>query len=288
MIKPLLVACCCLLPASGLLADSSPRLISAGASLTAVLQQLELADYLVGVDSTSEPLFATEAPAVVGYQRQLGSEGVLSLRPQVLIGTEEMGPPAVLTQLRQAGVEIMLLSAEPSMEALYDNITRLAERFDRVPQGQQLRADLQQQLAALPPRPETPPQALFLLSHSAGSVLVAGRHTAGGSLLELGGMHNPMASRFSQYRALSAEAFIGMAPHWLVTTTQSIEFAGGSQRLLALHPALAATPAGRRQQVMGVDGKLMVGGFSPAITDTLGQLRQAALDGESPSMAHAD
>lgn len=283
-----LFACCGLLPAGASLADSSPRLISAGASLTAVLQQLNLADYLVGVDTTSEALFVSKAPAIIGYPRQLGSEGVLSLRPQVLIGTEDMGPPAVLTQLRQAGVEVMLLSAEPSMEALYGNIKRLAERFDRVAEGNQLRAELQAQLAALPPQPETPPQALFLLSHSAGSLLVAGSHTAGGSLLELGGMHNPMAARFSQYRALSAEAFIGLAPLWLITTTQSLEAAGGAERLLALHPALAATPAGRQQNIVGVDGAQMVGGFSPAIPDTLGQLRQAALGDSPAAMAHAE
>ncbi|WVM92296.1 hypothetical protein ULG90_22115 [Halopseudomonas pachastrellae] len=55
----------------------------------------------------------------MGYQRQLSAEGVLSLKPDVLLGTEEMGPPPVLAQLREAGVDVVVLSASPSLDTLY-------------------------------------------------------------------------------------------------------------------------------------------------------------------------
>lgn len=283
------VGACLWLLAWPLLAESrSPRLISAGASITAIFQALELTPQLVGVDSTSLPLLGDQAPANIGYPRQIGAEGLLSLNPDVLIGSEEMGPPAVLAQLRSAGVEVLVLSAEPSLETLLANITTLGQRFDREAQAARLRRDLESQLAALPQVPEPQPQALFLLSHSAGSLLVAGSRTAGDSLVRLGGMHNPMASQFSQYRALSAEAFIGLAPVWLLTTSQSLDMAGGVDGLLALQPTLRATPAGRQGQVLGVDGAQMVGGFSPAIADTLLQLRQAALSAEPRRQARVD
>ena len=40
----------------------------------------------------------------IGYQRALSAEGILSLRPTVVIGTTEAGPPTVIEQLRAAGV----------------------------------------------------------------------------------------------------------------------------------------------------------------------------------------
>ena len=262
-----------------------PRLVSAGASITHIIQALELEANLVGVDSTSLPLLGSRDLPNIGYPRQVSSEGLLSLNPTVVIGTEDMGPPAVLEQLRQAGVEIVILSAEPSMEALFSNIEAIGLQFGRHQEAAKLHDRLQQQLAALPAVQEPRPRALFLLSHTAGSLLVAGRDTAGDSMIHLGGMQNPLESQFSQYRALSAEAFIGLEPLWLITTSQSLEMAGGIDGILALQPALGATPAGQRRQVMGVDGSQMVGGFSPAIADTLLQLRRTIGRVEPPRRA---
>lgn len=252
------------------------RLVSAGASITAVVQELGLQPLLVGVDSTSEPGLVEAGLPNVGYQRQLSAEGILSLRPDVLLGSEEMGPPPVLAQLRQAGVEVIVLSNRANLPTLYENIRQIGSRFERDAQAQQLVNQLEQRVADLPRAPVERPAALFLLSHSAGSLLVAGADNAGDSLISLGGMYNPVAGQFSQYRSLSAEGLLQARPQWLITTTQSLDSAGGRDALLTLQPALQATPAGASGQVIAVDGALLVGGFNPAIVETLDQLRQAA------------
>lgn len=271
------LVCCCLAGLTTVAQADELRLISAGASITALVRALDLEQSLVGVDSTSLPLVAGSDLPNIGYPRTLSAEGLLSLTPDVLLGSEEMGPPAVVEQLRQAGVEVIVLSAEASLETLFANIEQVGLRFDRQAAANDLRLRLQASIDALPPIREPRPEALFLLSHSAGSLLVAGDNTVGNSLIVLGGMSNPVAGRFGQYRALSAEAFLQLRPQWLLTTSQSLDMAGSVQALLALQPALQATPAGRSGQVLGVDGTQLVGGFSPEITATLLQLRQAAL-----------
>lgn len=275
MLNKLFVLCLLAL-LSGAATAQPLRLVAAGASITSVIQRLDLDSLLVGLDSTSAPLMAGRDLPNVGYQRQLSAEGILSLRPDVLLGSEEMGPPAVLTQLREAGVEVIVLSAQANLPTLYENIGAVGQRFSRGAQAEHLVSELKAQVAALPQAPAERPHALFLLSHSAGSLLVGGAGTAGDSLIELGGMHNPVAGQFSQYRSLSAEALLQLRPEWLITTSQSIDQAGGSAALLALQPALAKTPAGQKGQLVSVDGALLVGGFNPAIVDTLAQLRQAA------------
>ena len=87
------------------------RVVTAGASVTAIVQELGLAEQVVGIDSTSVPLLEERGLPNVGYQRQLSAEGVLSLKPDVLLGTEEMGPPPVLAQLREAGVDVVVVRA---------------------------------------------------------------------------------------------------------------------------------------------------------------------------------
>src|SRR5690554_3112505 len=75
------------------------RVISAGGSISEWLVAVGGEAHLVGVDTTSlHPARLQDLPSV-GYQRQLAAEGVLTLQPQLLIGSAEMGPPPVLEQL---------------------------------------------------------------------------------------------------------------------------------------------------------------------------------------------
>ncbi|MAG67277.1 MAG: hemin ABC transporter substrate-binding protein [Pseudomonadales bacterium] len=254
------------------------RVVTAGASVTAIVQELGLGDQVVGIDSTSVPLLEERGLPNVGYQRQLSAEGVLSLEPDVLLGTEEMGPPPVLAQLREAGVDVVVLSASPSLETLYANIAAVGERFGQGAQAADLTQRIQADIAALPASPEPAPPAIFVLTHSANGMLVAGEGTIGDSLIRLGGMSNPAADSFAQYRVLSAESLLSLAPQWILTTTKGLEMVGGVDGLLSQQPALAATPAGLAQQVIDIDDSLLVGGFSPQIAPTLRELRETAAD----------
>ncbi len=59
-------------------------------------------ELLVGVDTTSlYPAAVTRLPNV-GYVRQLSAEGLLSLRPDLVLTGSEAGPEAALDQARAA------------------------------------------------------------------------------------------------------------------------------------------------------------------------------------------
>jgi len=100
--RTLAALCLGLLASSASLAESLPqRWISAGGATTEWIVELGGQPRLVGVDTTSQhPQSVTSLPSV-GYQRQLSAEGVLTLAPDLLLGTEEMGPPPVLAQLER-------------------------------------------------------------------------------------------------------------------------------------------------------------------------------------------
>ena len=87
--------------------------VSAGGALSEWVTALGGESKLVGVDTTSQHPASLKALPSIGYQRQLSAEGILSLRPQILVGTEEMGPPPVLAQIRSAGVQVDMFSAQP-------------------------------------------------------------------------------------------------------------------------------------------------------------------------------
>ena len=81
----------------------APRLITLGGSITEIVYALGAEAQLVGTDSTCfYPPAAAKTPKV-GYFRQLSAEGILSLRPDVIVGTDDIGPPAVIDQVGSAG-----------------------------------------------------------------------------------------------------------------------------------------------------------------------------------------
>jgi ABC-type hemin transport system substrate-binding protein len=87
----------------GRAADAS-RIAVAGGSLTEILYALDEADRIIAVDTTSNfPPAATELTQI-GYVRNLSAEGLLSVKPTLVLSEHDMGPPAVLDQIGRAHV----------------------------------------------------------------------------------------------------------------------------------------------------------------------------------------
>ena len=93
--RDLLAAALLLLPQVGRAADR--RIVVVGGALTEIAFALGQGESVVAVDSTSFfPMRAAELPRI-GYMRALPPEGILSLRPDLLVLSSEAGPPAPLS-----------------------------------------------------------------------------------------------------------------------------------------------------------------------------------------------
>ena len=90
-------------------AMDASRIVSAGGSVTEIIYALGAESRLVAVDTTSNfPVSAENLPSV-GYVRALSSEGMLSTRPTLILGEDDMGPPEVLSQLSSLGIELAVV-----------------------------------------------------------------------------------------------------------------------------------------------------------------------------------
>lgn len=242
-------------------ATAPRRLVCAGGALTEMVFRLGAGPRLVGVDSTSLHPPAARALPQIGYSRNLSAEGLLALRPDLLLLTAEAGPPAALAQLRAAGVAQWQARAGFGFATLRENLLGLAGALDAVPAGAALDAELaaaEQALAAAREAARRPaPRLLFLLAHAAGQVQFAGAGTAAQALIELAGARNAVEG-VQGYRPLSAEAAVAAAPEVLLLTRQGLDAVGGTAGLLRL-PGLGLTPAGRQGRVLAEDALLLLG-----------------------------
>jgi iron complex transport system substrate-binding protein len=278
--------------ASVMAAEPLPqRWISSGGSLSEWVVALGGESRLVGVDSTSQHPESLRALPSIGYQRQLAAEGMLTLRPDVLIGSEEMGPPPVLAQLRGAGVRVEMLSAKADLTSLQASLQRIGtllgepQRADQAFAAYQQRLQQQADWLVTAQRQQAAPGVLLLLGHAGASPMAGGKDTSADWLIERAGGRN-LASH-NGFKALSTEALLALDPEVVIIADRSLPGDAAREALLQQNPALAATRAARNHRLLMLDPTLLVGGLGPRLPDGLAALSAAFYPASQPLVAEA-
>lgn len=246
------------------IADTS-RIVTVGGTVTEIVFALGAGEQVIGVDTSSTyPPEATALPKV-GYQRQLAAEGVLALEPSLILTSSEAGPPEAIEQLQNAGVPVLVVPLEYSVDGAKQAIQMLAQALDRVEQGEELIAQLDRDLAEAAEVAATldpAPRVLFLYARGANTVNAAGTGTSADEIIRLAGGQNAI-SEFEGFRPLTAEAAAAAAPDVLLLFETGLESLGGIEGLLQV-PGIAQTPAGANGRVIAMDG-LYLTGFGPRL-----------------------
>lgn len=264
-------------------ADLPQRWVSAGGALSEWVSALGGESKLVGVDTTSQHPQSLQALPSIGYQRSLSAEGILSLRPDILIGTEEMGPPPVLAQVKAAKVKVELFSAQPDLPTLEKNVTHLGQLLGAQSQAAQLLQSYQQQLQAQKARvaqvqaTQKAPGVLLLLGHAGGKPLIAGKDTAADWLLQQAGGHN--LATHTGYKPFSVESLASLDPEVLVFADRALTGEAAKAALFKENPILNSSRAAKSGRVMELDPTLLVGGLGPRLPAAL----QTLTDGFYPA-----
>lgn len=246
-------------------AQKPPRVIAIGGALTEIVFCLGAQRWLIAADTTSTyPPPARQLPKV-GYQRSLSAEGLLAMQPTLLLLTADAGPPAALELLRAAGVRTWRANGEHAFGALTENVEQVATALGMPGDGANLVRGLRAEWNATRATIRSaanPPRVLFVLSHAANNVQVAGEGTAADAMIRLSGAVNALQG-FKGYRPMSSEAAIAAAPDYILATAEGIEALGSIEALLA-RPGLALTPAGRARRVIAPDALYLLG-FGPRL-----------------------
>jgi iron complex transport system substrate-binding protein len=257
-----------------------PRLVTVSGAITEVVYILGAEGQLVGTDTTSLYPGAARGTPKVGYMRQLSAEGLLSLKPDAIIATNEAGPAVVLDQVRTAGVRVEIIEADHTWAEVQRKVQAVGRAAAREAQARELQARLDAEWALVQQRVGAAkgrkPKVLFVLSHSA-SPQVSGEKTAAHSVIGYAGGVNALGG-FHGYRPMTAEAMASAAPDIILTSTQSIEAHGGIDRFWE-RPELALTPAYKKRALITQDALLLLG-FGPRLPSAIGELHdkfQAAL-----------
>jgi len=246
------------------LAQTAERIVVAGGVITEVIYALGLQDRIVGVDSTSQfPAEALKDKANIGYVRALSAEGVLSLKPTLIMLIDGAGPPDAVSLLNESGVKIARISDGLTPEGVASKIAAIGAAIGASAPAERLAAQTGarfEELTTLRAGIARKKRVLFLLSLQNGRALVGGRNSSADAIVSLAGGIN-VADAIEGYKPMTDEAIAAAAPEMVLMMRNSSAHNTTPDELFAM-PSLAQTPAAKDKRLVHMDGLYLLG-FGP-------------------------
>ncbi|MFN4002930.1 hemin ABC transporter substrate-binding protein [Microcella sp.] len=250
-------------------------------SIAATVFALGFGDNVVGRDISTTFPEADGLPIVTSSGHAISSEAVLALRPTLVITDGTVGPTDVVLQLRDAGVTVVYVDAEPGLGAPAELARQVSAALGSPETGELLAERLEQELADVlaaieqirPDDPADRVRILFLyLRGASGIYYLFGEESGADELIEgLGGIDVAGEIGWTGLRPMTDEALIAADPDLILVMTGGLESVGGVEGLLAEKPAVALTRAGEARRFVDMaDGEVLsFGPRTPAVLDAL-------------------
>lgn len=256
MINKKFLLFCTLILSIGFTASAQQRIVSLSGAISEMLCALSLESKIVGVDVTSNyPALLQQKPKV-GHNRTISAEGILSLRPDLVLGVEGEMKHEVIGQLNAAKVKVKLVKPVYSADGTRQLLQEIGEVTGATAKAKELRATFDKQMAALKLVPANK-KVLFIYARGTGSMTVSGTGTALDNMIKLAGAQNAITG-FEQFKPLSAESLVAANPDVILMFDSGLQSVGGAEGLLGVQ-GVSATNAGKNKKIVSMDGQFLSG-----------------------------
>lgn len=246
------------------------KIISVDSNATEILLALDIGSKIIAADITSEPLLTSQNVKQLGYHRALSAEAILSLQPDLIVGSDHTGPPSTVKAIQNAQINFIQLNSPQTIADLRSNIQHLAKALDREKTGQQLIHDIQRMETAINDHvKESNLKMVFLLDLNDRGLSQAGRDTVGHALINVFDGQN--ISEFNGYQSVSLESILAMNPDVILVGSRS-NGAPETEQLLSRHPLLKNTAAGQTRRIISIDASKLIAGLSISAVKQADQL----------------
>lgn len=248
------------------IADNS-RIVTVGTALTEMIYALGAGSKVVGVDNSSSE-YVTESANLpkVGPRTTLNAEGILSLKPTLVIVNADSGPPQVIEQLRKSGVSVLVLTPNYTVETVKSKVETIAHALDLDAKGKEINASIDKEMsdvAELLKKKQSEPKVLFVgRGPNMPNATMSGTGTTIDQMIKLAGGANAVTD-FTGFREMTNEAVVAIQPDAILITQKSFERSGGVDGVLTF-PGVALTPAGKNKRIIPVSD-MYFQGFGPGV-----------------------
>ncbi|MFE3737126.1 hemin ABC transporter substrate-binding protein [Streptomyces sp. NPDC059134] len=243
---------------------STDRIVPLTGSLSEIVFTLGLGERVVARDITATFEQAAKLP-VVTRAHDVSAEGVLSLRPTLVLADTTTGPAEAIGQIRAAGIPLLVVEPAKGLADVGERIDAVASALGVTAAGTELKERTERRIAAvqkgIPAREgERKPRVAFLYLRGSASVyLLGGAGSGASSLLEAAGAVDAgkESGLTKDFTPITSEALVKAAPDAILVMTKGLASVDGLDGLVKI-PGVAETPAGMDRRVVSVeDGVLL-------------------------------
>jgi iron complex transport system substrate-binding protein len=248
---------------NGLLNDST-KIVSLNGSVSEVLAGLGLEKQIVGTDITSNYPESLKAKPKVGHNKNINAEGVLALQPSLIVGIKKEVSPALLAQFKAAGVKMLLVDQDYSVDGTKKLIHSLADSLALSSKGDSIVKVMDGDLAQIKPASNgaKKTRVLFIYARGTGTMMVGGTGTQVDKAIVLAGGENAV-TEFADYKPLTAEALVKANPDVILLFDSGLQSLGGATGLAKVQ-GIKDTNAGKNNRIISMDGELL-SSFGPRL-----------------------
>lgn len=228
------------------------RIVSVSKQITEMLYALGKGDQIIACDLTSSYPANTKQLPKVGYHRMLSVEGIISMKPDIVVHSNDIGPATVIPQLENAGVSLKAFGGASSPDSAKILLQDLGNFFGVADRARSIINAIDTALAnvAMERNQYTDTPSVMIIHYGQANnvfFVMSGRKGAGDKMIELAG------GKIAAYdakgaRQLSAEAIAAANPDIIIATDYGFDQLGGIAQFKTL-PGVALTKAAKTNKI---------------------------------------
>lgn len=227
------------------------RTIAGNDDIVMVMDALGLSDQVFAAPTNAVTATGRNAQHHFLFNRTTGVEGILSLDGTLFVGNSLRRHGKLAQPLRDAGLALVIVD---ELQPIPDKVRRLATVFGHADEGEQLAAQVQQQLdeaARIAGTHARKPRVIHIsATGGGGSPTVGGADTAAAGVIRLaGGINVGDEAKVANYSQLSNEGIVAVEPEVILVSQDDLRVFGGADGLWKAYPSLKQTPAGIADRV---------------------------------------
>jgi len=229
------------------------RIVCVSKHLTEMLFALGKGSQIVAVDLSSTYPDSARLLKTVGYHRVLSAEGIISMNPDLVIHSNDIGPETVVPQLVKVGLKIKVFPGANTLDSARLLLTQLGEYFDAKQQADSINkvidADMLKVAEAQKQYTDTPSVMIIHFGRANNVYFVmSGRNGAGDKMITMAG---GKAAKYDAKgaREISAEAVAAANPDVIIATDFGFDKMGGVEKFKSI-PGVALTNAAKNNRIV--------------------------------------
>ena len=232
------------------------RIVCLSKHLTEMVFALGKGHDIVAVDLSSTYPDSAKLLKTVGYHRALSPESIISMNPDLVIHSNDIGPENVLPQITKAGLNIKAFGGANTIDSAKLLLKELGKFFGREAKADSIIKTMSEGIAraadtlkAMNVKDSLKVMIIHFGLRNNNYFVMSGRNGVGDKMLRLAGC-TPALYDGKAAREMSAEAVALANPDIIVATDFGYDRMGSMDKFITSVPGVALTNAGKNKRIV--------------------------------------